>query len=78
MQRAVTQIVKRLKENNQHGQTTRLTMNCYEIYIENVRDLLDPTNEQAQLMTNQKWSPYEMEVRDESDIYSVLEEAFKN
>lgn len=53
-------------------------MNCYEIYIENVRDLLDPTNEQAQLMTNQKWSPYEMEVRDEGDIYSVLEEAFKN
>ena len=29
-------------------------------------------------MTNQKWSPIEMDVEDESGIYIVLGEAFKN
>ena len=42
VQRAVSQIFKRLKENNEAEPLKKLTVSCYEIYIENVRDLLDP------------------------------------
>ena len=60
VQRAVSALVKRHKENLQADLSSRLKVSCYEIHIETVRDLLVPTNEIAQLMTNSVWAPYEM------------------
>jgi hypothetical protein len=40
------------KYKDQDWQNVKLMMSCFEIHIETVRDLLDPSNEQAQIMTN--------------------------
>ena len=42
----------------------QVTISCFEIHIETVRDLLDPSKESAQIMTNQKFKPTEVEVKD--------------
>ena len=77
IQRAVSALIKRHKENLQADPSSRLKVSCFEIHIETVCDLLTNTK-QTQLMTNSEWSPFEMEVNDESDVHSVLAEAFKN
>jgi len=54
-------------------------MSCLEIHIETVRDLLNTSNEQLQIMTNQiKFKPTEIEVRDYSDVEFVLKKARDN
>jgi kinesin family member C1 len=54
-------------------------MSCFEIHIETVRDLLDPTNEIAQIMTNQnKFKLHEIEVTQFSDVDFVLNRAKEN
>ena len=54
-------------------------MSCFEIHIENVRDLLNPNNQQAQLMTNASaWNPIEIEVKEAADVNILLADAHKN
>lgn len=57
----------------------KVTLSCFEIHIETVRDLLDPSNEQSQIMTNQgKFKPLELEVRSFSDVEFVMAKASEN
>lgn len=61
------------------GPEVKVTLSCFEIHIETVRDLLDPTNEQSQIMTNQgKFKPLELEVRSFSDVEFVMLRASEN
>lgn len=62
--RSVSMIFETLqKYKDQDWQNIKLMMSCFEIHIETVRDLLDPSNEQAQIMTNQnKFKLHEIEV----------------
>ncbi len=55
-----------------------VTISCFEIHIETVRDLLDPKNESAQIMTNQKFKATELEVRDFEDVDFILRKAREN
>ena len=56
-----------------------MTLSCFEIHIETVRDLLDPKNEQVQIMTNQgKFKPIELEVVDSASVDFVLKKAREN
>ena len=54
-------------------------MSCYEIHVETVRDLLNPDNQQVQLMTNASaWKPIEIEVKEGADVNMLLADAQKN
>ncbi len=79
--RSVRMIFETLEKNHQNEQwkTIQVSMSCLEIHIETVRDLLNTSNEQLQIMTNQiKFKPTEIEVRDFSDVEFVLKKARDN
>lgn len=78
--RSVNMIFETLqKYKEQDWRNVKLMMSCFEIHIETVRDLLDPTNEIAQIMTNQnKFKLHEIEVTQISDVEFVLNRAKEN
>jgi kinesin family protein C1 len=56
-----------------------VSISCFEIHIETVRDLLNPSNEQVQIMTNQnKFKPTELSANSFSDIKYVMDLAQEN
>lgn len=52
--RSVRMIFETLKkyESEDCWQMTSVTISCFELHIETIRDLLDPANSLAQFMTN--------------------------
>lgn len=54
-------------------------MSCYEIHIETVRDLFQPTNTLANVMTQQsKWKPTEFQVKDVASVDMLIKRAQEN
>lgn len=79
VQRAVTQIFKELKRREDCLLESEVTISCYEIHIETVRDLFNVMNQQSQLMTNQwKWAPNTITVRSETEVNQLLAKAYSN
>lgn len=78
--RSVRMVFEHLaKYQNEDWKKTQVSLSCFEIHIETVRDLLDPKNEQVQIMTNQlKFKPTEIEVRNAEDVDFVLRRAREN
>jgi kinesin family member C1 len=78
--RSVNMVFETLqKYQKEDWQKVQVSLSCFEIHIETVRDLLDPKNEQVQFMTNQgKFKTTEIEVRDASDVDFVLKKAREN
>lgn len=72
-------IFDELKRRSQCLAEYSVSVSCFELHIETVRDLLDLQNEQAQLMTNQsKWHPTTLQVRTLAEVESVLRRAYDN
>ena len=77
--RAVHMIFDHLEKRQKFGnQTFSVTMSCYEIYIETVRDLFDPQNSQNQATNLSKWKAMELEVTSMDDVQHLLEKVVKN
>ncbi|CDW75298.1 kinesin-like protein [Stylonychia lemnae] len=78
--RSVRMVFEHLDSYNpKDWELIQVTLSCIEIHIETVRDLLNPGNEVAQIMTNnQKFKPTEIEVKSYSDVEFVLRKAKEN
>jgi hypothetical protein len=57
---------------------TQVLFSCFEIHIETVRDLIQPQNSNANLMTNFKWRPTEMTANDPYDVQRLVAIAEQN
>ena len=62
--RAVQMITEQLQQRNTKSKIVSfsLTMSCYEIYNETVRDLLSPDNTESQSTKMSKWEPVQFKV----------------
>ena len=62
--RAVQMISEQLQQRNTKSKIVSfsLTMSCYEIYNETVRDLLSPDNTESQSTKMSKWEPVQFKV----------------
>jgi len=78
--RSVNMIFQHLRKYKKDEWTdTKVTLSCIEIHIENVRDLLDPSNQQAQIMTNfGKFKPTEVTVDEAEGVAYLLQKAKEN
>jgi len=78
--RSVKMIFETLKKyENEDCKSVEVFISCFEIHIETVRDLLDPSNVQAQFMTNQgKFKQKEYLVRHFGDVDHIMRKAREN
>ena len=78
--RSVNMIFQHVRKYKKDEWTdVKVTLSCIEIHIENVRDLLDPSNQQAQIMTNfGKFKPTEVTVDEAEGVTYLLQKAKEN
>ena len=75
---SIFQLLQKITERDP-SKNFKVKMSCYEIHVETVRDLLDPQNSEAQIMTKQsKFKPCEIEVTEYGNVDFLLKRAKDN
>lgn len=56
----------------------KVSLSCYEIYVETVRDLFCPEMQESKSTKLSKWSPVEVEVSSLDDVQHLLQRTVAN